>query len=77
MKRLVTCLAAGLLLAACAPKATDAPLQPERLDTLEPPCWWVGMKTPLQLLVRGEGIGAYDVRIEGGKVAEITRTYVP
>ena len=54
----MTCLAAGLLLAACAPKATDAPLQPERLDTLEPPCWWVGMKTPLQLLVRGEGIGA-------------------
>ena len=72
MKRLLICLAAGLLFAACAPKATDAPLQPERLDVLEPPCWWVGMKTPLQLLVKGEGIGAFDVRIEGGKGVKVT-----
>ena len=71
MKKLMICLAAGLLLAACAPKATDAPLQPERLDRVEPPCWWVGMKTPLQLLVKGEGIGAFDVRIEGGKGVKV------
>ncbi|MCR4825065.1 MAG: cyclomaltodextrinase N-terminal domain-containing protein [Bacteroidales bacterium] len=37
----------------------------DRISRVEPPCWWVGMETPLQLLVQGEGIGAYEVRIEG------------
>lgn len=33
---------------------------------VEPLSWWTGMQTPLQLLVNGAGIAAYDVRIEGG-----------
>lgn len=40
----------------------------EEISRIEPLNWWVGMKTPLQLLVQGEGIGAFDrVSIEGGK----------
>ncbi len=39
----------------------------KRLDRIEPLSWWTGMKTPLQLLVRGDGISLYDIRIEGGK----------
>ena len=35
------------------------------IDRMEPPCWWTGMKTPLQLMVHGDGIGACDVRFEG------------
>ena len=46
-------------------KVPDA--KPEDVTRVEPLCWWTGMKTPLQLLVQGEGIGAKDVRIEGGK----------
>ena len=34
---------------------------------VEPLSWWTGMQTPLQLLVNGAGIAAYDVRIEGGQ----------
>ena len=30
---------------------------------VEPLSWWVGMNTPLQLMVNGEGISAYDVEI--------------
>ena len=36
-----------------------------RISRIEPPCWWVGMKTPLQLMMQGESIAGYDVRIEG------------
>ncbi len=39
----------------------------DRIAQLEPPCWWTGMETPLQLMAHGEGLGSFDVRIEGGK----------
>ncbi len=38
---------------------------------VEPLSWWTGMKTDLQLLVNGEGIGAYSVAIEGGKGVKV------
>ena len=37
----------------------------EQISRVEPLCWWVGMNTPLQLMIQGPGIGAADVRIEG------------
>ena len=38
------------------------------IDRVEPLSWWTGMKTPLQIMVNGEGVGAYDaVSVEGGK----------
>ncbi len=40
-----------------------------RVSHLEPPSWWVGMKTPLQLMVHGDAIADYDVRIEGDGVS--------
>ena len=39
---------------------------------VEPLSWWVGMKTPLQLLVQGDDISEYDVSIEGGKGVSVT-----
>ncbi len=52
--------------------ATAEPFNPQsvadaegRVSRVEPLSWWVGMNTPLQLLVQGENISAYDVRIEG------------
>ena len=33
---------------------------------VEPLSWWVGMNTPLQLLVQGEGISEYTPTLEGG-----------
>ena len=34
-----------------------------KVDHIEPLSWWVGMSTPLQLMINGEGISAYDVAI--------------
>ena len=63
-----TAMAAGL--AGCGSafdpaKVADA--TPQEVTRVEPLCWWTGMKTPLQLMVQGEGIGAKEIRIEGGK----------
>ena len=63
MKRFLT-LAAGLLVAAA--------LSAGEVTRVEPLSWWTGMKTDLQLLVNGEGIGAYTtVSIEGGKGVKV------
>ena len=37
------------------------------VSRVEPPLWWVGMKTPLQLLVQGKDISTWDLSLEGGK----------
>ena len=37
-----------------------------QVTRVEPLSWWVGMKTPLQLLVQGERISDFDVKMEGG-----------
>lgn len=39
----------------------------DRIAHLDPPCWWTGMKTPLQLMVNGRDISSWGVRIEGGE----------
>lgn len=44
----------------------------DKVKRVEPLCWWVGMKTPLQLLVHGENISEYSVSIEGGKGVAVT-----
>jgi glycosidase len=42
------------------------------IERVEPLSWWTGMKTPLQLMVNGSGIGDFGkVRVEGGKGLKI------
>ncbi len=43
------------------------------VERVEPLSWWIGMKMPLQLMVQGENISAYDVAIEGGKGVEVEK----
>ena len=75
---------AACLLAGCKPAPLYDNLTPEaenwQVDRVEPPCWWTGMKTPLQVMVHGEGIGDYDVRfvgLKGVKVKEVHRADSP
>lgn len=42
-----------------------------QLSRVEPLSWWTGMRTPLRLLVSGDGISSYDVHISGGKGVEV------
>ena len=43
----------------------------DKVKRVEPLSWWTGMKTPLQLMVYGDGISEYDVRMEGGKGVKV------
>lgn len=45
------------------------------VSRIEPPCWWTGMKTSLQLMIHGQGIGEYDLAIEGGSGVKVTGTH--
>ena len=47
----------------------------DRAERVEPPCWWVGMETPLQLLVKGKELGRFDVRFEGLPGVKVTGTH--
>ncbi len=38
-----------------------------RIERVEPLSWWVGMNTPLQLMVHGEDIASYEVAVSGDK----------
>ena len=58
-----------LLMCACSqPKPFDpasvADATPSQLSRVEPLSWWTGMKTDLQLMVQGPGIGSAKVRVE-------------
>ncbi len=75
---------ASLALAACG---GPAPIDPPNLEDassdliarVEPLSWWVGMKTPLQLLVQGPDISACDVNVsgEGLRVKAVHRAASP
>ena len=71
-------IAASAMLAACGQAAFDpatvADASFNQINRVEPLSWWVGMKTPLQLLVQGPEISTYDVTLEGGK-AEIRKVH--
>ena len=50
------------------------------ITRVEPPSWWIGMKTRLQLMVQGKGISGYQVSIEeysGVKVKEVHKADNP
>ena len=42
---------------------------------VEPLSWWIGMKMPLQIMVQGEDICGYDVRLEGGKGVRVRNVH--
>ena len=51
------------------------------IERVEPPCWWAGMETDLQLMLYGKGIGGAtvttDATIKGLSVEKVTSTDNP
>lgn len=46
-------------------QAKPKPATSEQISRVEPPCWWTGMKTSLQIMVQGPQISTFDVEIKG------------
>ena len=47
----------------------------DKVERVEPLSWWVGMQTPLQLMVKGEGISAFDVTVQGGSGVKVKKIH--
>ena len=47
----------------------------DRIRRVEPLSWWIGINTPLQLLVQGDNISACDVRIEGSRGVKVSQVH--
>ena len=65
-------LAAAALFAAMTLQAKVQHATSDQVVRVEPPCWWTGMKTSLQLMVQGPGISGYDVSIQGKDGVSVT-----
>ena len=39
-------------------------LRAEKIDRVEPPCWWIGMETDLQLMIHGDRIAGSAVSVD-------------
>ena len=56
-------------------------LRADKLDRVEPPCWWVGMDTDLQLMLYGTRISGstvtVDAAVKGLTVGKVTSTDNP
>ena len=50
-----------------------------RVARVEPPCWWTGMKTDLQLMINGEDISSWNVSVDGAglKVTDVHKADSP
>ena len=76
MKKILIALAALALASCSAPHFDPASVEDataQQVTRVEPLSWWTDMKTPLQLMVQGSGISAYDVAVEGGKGVSLTK----
>ena len=64
---LVSCAGNGGFVPESVADASDS-----QVRRVEPLSWWIGMNTPLQLMVQGEGISEYDVALEGSEGVNIS-----
>lgn len=66
----------GLMAAGCTSSIVDAPqASEEQVTRVEPLSWWIGMRTPLQLMVQGHDISSCQVQIEGGRAVSIAEVH--
>lgn len=81
MNRIIRTLAIIILLAATSAVAAAAKTSQPRIDRIDPPYWWAGMKSDtLQLMVYGPGIGDCAVTLApypGVAIAETVRMDSP
>ncbi len=78
MRNLLMALSAAALVSCGGQTAFDPDTVADagsRVERVEPLSWWTGMKTPLQLLVRGENISSCNVRMEGGKGVSVSAVH--
>lgn len=75
MKKIFVILGAFMALSVLPGQAKVKEATPQQIVRVEPPCWWTGMKTSLQLLVQGPGISGYDVEVQGMEGVSVAKVH--
>ena len=77
MKKFLMSMAAALI--ALSLQAKIKPATQDQVVRVEPPCWWTGMKTELQLMIQGPGISGCEVSFaqKGLEVLEVHKADNP
>jgi len=78
MKKHILMAATALTFAGCSGNFNPdsvADATSEQVARVEPLSWWVGMNTPLQVLVQGPEISSYQVNLEGDSHVDITAVH--
>jgi len=78
MKKTLILIAGIILAASCnsVPVSSGCCCEAgDRVTRVEPPCWWTGMNTELQLLVQGPSISDYSVSAEGLRGVGVTAVH--
>lgn len=73
MKRVFLMLATALFSVSLHAKVAVA--TSEQVIRVEPPCWWTGMNTSLQLMVQGRGISKFDVQVKGASGVSVVKIH--
>lgn len=64
------------ILLLCAALLSMTTLRAEKIDRVEPPCWWVGMETDLQLMIHGDRLAgatvSVDASVKGLSIGKVT-----
>ena len=63
MNKIITTLVA--LVVCLVSTAKVKPADESQITRVEPPCWWIGMNTSLQIMVQGPNISECEVELEG------------
>lgn len=78
LKKIIIALAAVGTISCAQQQSFDPASIKDSTDEIahvEPLSWWVGMKTPLQIMVHGPGISGYEVSIEGADGVSVTSVH--
>ncbi len=69
------------ILIVCMALLSTTVLRADKLDRVEPPCWWIGMDTDLQLMLHGSRIAgstvSVDASVKGLSVGKVISTDNP
>ena len=75
MKKIFIILLAATVWTGCVRQQDTPKAQADFIDRIEPPCWWTGMETPLQLMIHGNKVSEYDVAVSGPRGVKATAVH--
>jgi len=79
MRKIALAIISTIIMISCSSNSNNSDQVPQassdQIVRVEPLSWWVGMKTPLQLIIAGPNISDYNMEISGGQGVTIEKLH--